>query len=138
MTLRGDICPPWCGAEHHDDRAYQGRPLHPDDQGVMHRRSVDRWRPRYDGDRDAEEIDVWIEAKRYDFDADGDWLEIYADNVHPGFVCDLGLQVEDARRLGEALIRACDIVDSGNRMSEQPVATRSRPAERRTSTGVAR
>ncbi|WP_166390264.1 hypothetical protein [Nocardioides ochotonae] len=121
IARRGDICPSWCGGGHVDVREYDGRPAHPEDAGIYHRSNfVDRWQPTY-GERLHEDfIEVRVEGKRHDVaqvQLDGEIVDndfpdqITATNVFPGFLAEVGLDVPDARRLGEALIRACDLAE---------------------------
>jgi hypothetical protein len=110
-VLRGDICPSWCGGIHQPDRLdSRGRPAHPEDAGVAHTSAVvAAWTPTEQG---ADEIEVRVEGFRHDHNPDGWPDRVRAENTHPGFMSAVDLQVADARRLGEALLKACDLAEA--------------------------
>lgn len=109
---RGDICPDWCGGEHVDNRTdAKGRPVHPDDSYRRHASPlIDSWLPLYgeNGQPAEKPVTVEIEGHRHDFDTD--WPDmILAEGVSPDEMARVALRVPDARRLGKALLRACDL-----------------------------
>ena len=112
--LLGDICPSWCGGEHTEVRLENGKFAHPDDAGVYHYSSaIDTWFPD-NGDGEGvpctKAATVRIEGYRHDNGEDyADHIE--AGNVSPGWMGGVDLTVPDARRLGEALIKACDLAE---------------------------
>ncbi|WP_028635872.1 hypothetical protein [Nocardioides sp. URHA0032] len=85
--------------------------MHPEDAGVYHHSpTVDAWHPLIGDNPHDESINVRVEGFRHD--NGDDWAdEIYAENICPGFLAEVGLQVPDARRLGEALLMACDLAE---------------------------
>lgn len=116
-ALRGDLCPSWCGGEHGVQRGHYDaggkHVIHPDDEGVLHHSpAVDLWYPLYggDGDRHPDAIEFRIEGKRHDHGED--WPDVItALSISPGFLASVELQVQDARRLGAALLQACDLAE---------------------------
>lgn len=107
-ALAGDLCPAWCAGTEH--RPCRDEKTHVDDRGTYHVSPViDEWMPVTAVDH-TEPISVKIEGYRHD-NVEQWWVdEVYAENVHPGFLSGLGLAAIDARRLGEALIAAADLM----------------------------
>lgn len=100
-----DACPPWCTKE--DDIVDRGGKTHPNDHSVMHfSKIVDTWVSE-EGSEDAP-IEVQVDGCTYDHDPKGDWTQISAVNVSGTTV---NLYPVDARRLAEALVAACDLIE---------------------------
>ncbi|WP_157682763.1 DUF6907 domain-containing protein [Nocardioides scoriae] len=98
-------CPTWCGGQHVIDRD-----RHPDDACVWHSSpDIDRWLPA-----DTEDpIVVRISGTRFDTgDAERwpDTIEVLG-QTNPGFDDGVDLGVADARRLGRALLLACELLE---------------------------
>lgn len=107
-TANRQPCPPWCPGTH--DVIDDGR-RHPEDAGVEHLGpQVDRFRAR-----DASTpVTVDVYAFRHDLPGarDSDWTSVRFDGHDSlGEPVASAWTSEDARRLGEALIRAADLLD---------------------------
>lgn len=105
-SLRGDICPSWCdGEDHFVDRE---RRMHPEDCLVVHTIQVDSWVPTNDGtpQREQDAVIVALTGSRHDNGRDWpDRVEILG-GCNDGMAGGVSLEVDDARRLGLALLRA--------------------------------
>lgn len=108
--LRGDVCPPWCDGEHRDERTEPGgRAIHPDDAAREHSSApLDTWHPTdSEGRVSRRPMSVVVRGWRYDnHDDDGEDLVVARDDCGSSFE----LPASDARRLGEALVRAADLM----------------------------
>lgn len=114
--LRGDLCPSWCAGNHAISRGVDsgGRAIHPDDEGVFHYGPLTEWfsysqRLRPDPEKQPP-ITVQIECFRQDnFDDDeAPWIRV------TGPIDTDGLTRRDARLLGEALVRAVELMEDGH------------------------
>lgn len=112
--LRGDLCPPWCAGFHAVNRGIEagGHAIHSEDEGVFHYGPLTEWHSysqwvRTDP-RKQPPITVQIECFRQDnFDDDeAPWIRI------SGPIDTNNLKRRDARLLGEALLRAVELMEA--------------------------
>ncbi|MBS44109.1 MAG: hypothetical protein CMH83_13280 [Nocardioides sp.] len=112
--LRGNACPTWCAGFHVPHRTdHHGNPAHPEDAGVEHgSATIDEWHVQATMTALQDEVTrVTVTEFRHDHHNDDELPLIQASAVNPGHLCSVGLYPSDARRLGEALILAADMVE---------------------------